>query len=211
MVFKNVIISDEEMAKARKSGSFSYDGMDNSDVYYLVKNVNDAFNSNHLNRLEDNIYRFSKTPNLNSEEFGTSSGIALKFKITGLESKCGAFEAKMVSADKYMFKLLGSSFVKKRIPFDYLQCYVVYKRNFPMDLISEAQTAKELKAAGFPDRIVFENMSFVDDVDYIEDLIEQEKEKAVVPSLLTELPEDAEDDEQQEEEPEDKTKPQNVE
>ena len=43
------------------------------DVYYLVKNINDAFNSNHLKRTEDNIYRFSKTPNLNDDAFGTVS------------------------------------------------------------------------------------------------------------------------------------------
>ena len=188
MVFKNVVITDEEMARARKSGSFSYNAMNDSDVYYLVKNVNDAFNTNHLNRLEDNIYRFSKTPNLNSEKFGTASGISLKFKITGLESKCGTFEAKCVSADTYMFKLLGSSFQKKRIPFDCLQCYVVYKRNFPMDLVSEAQTVQQLISAGLPKKTAFEQLSFVDDVDYIMDEIEEEKDD--IPSLTTKMPED---------------------
>lgn len=192
MVFKNVVINDDEMTKARKSGAFTFNGMGDSDVYYLVKNVNDAFNEHHLNRLEDNIYRFSKTPNLNSEKFGTVSGIALKFKITGLESKCGAFEAKMISSDTYMFKLLASSFNKKRIPFDYLQCYTVYKRNFPMDLVSEAQTAQQLTGAGLPKKIVFEQLSFVDDVDYVLDEIEAEKDG--IPSLMQQLPEDDETD-----------------
>ena len=121
LVFKNVVMDDDAMTKARKSGAFSYNAMSDSDVYYLVKNVNDSFNTNHLNRLEDNIYRFSKTPNLNSQEFGTASGIALIFKITGLEAKCGAYEAKCISADTYMYKLLASSFIKKRISFDPLQ------------------------------------------------------------------------------------------
>ena len=197
MVFQNVIINDKEMAKARKSGAFQFNGMGtDSKVYYLVKDVNDTFNTNHLNRLEDNIYRFSKTPNLNSDKFGTLSGIALKFKITGLESKCGAFEAKCVSADNYMFKLLGSSFAKKRIPFDCLQCYVEYKRNFPMDLISEAQTVQGLVNAGLPKKIAFEQLSFVDDVDYIMDEIEAEKD--AIPSLMQMLPEDEEEDEKDE-------------
>lgn len=183
MVFKNVIIDDVEMAKARKSGAFKYTTMgQESDVYYLVKNVNDTFNTNHLSRLEDNIYRFSKTPNLNSEDFGTASGIALKFKITGLESKCGAFEAKCMSADTYMFKLLASSFNKKRIAFDPLQCYTEYKRNFPMDLVNEAQTVQALVNAGIPKVVAFEQLSFVDDVQYIMDMIEEEK--AAIPSLL---------------------------
>ena len=192
MVFKNIIIDKTAMAEARKSGAFQFNSMGtDSDVYYLVKNVNDAFNTNHLNRLEDNIYRFSKTPNLNSEKFGTASGIALKFKITGLESKCGAFEAKCISADTYMFKLLASAYVKKRISFDPLQCYVTYKRNFPMDLISEAQTVQALVNAGVPKKIAFEQLSFVDDVDYLMDEIEREKDG--VPSLMDNLPEDNDD------------------
>lgn len=192
MVFKNVYISDEAMAKARKSGAFTYSGMNDSDVFYLTKNINDTFNAHHLDRLEDNIYRFSKTPNLNSQEFGTSTGIALKFKITGLESKCGAFEAKMISADTYMYKLLASCFNKKRVDFDPLQCYTTYKRNFPMDLISEAQTVQGLINAGVPKSVAFEQLSFVDDVDYIMDLIEQEKE--AIPSLMDFTPDDEDDD-----------------
>lgn len=194
MVFKNVVIKDDEMAKARKSGAFRFNALNDSDVYYLTKNINDAFNAHHLDRLEDNIYRFSKTPNLNSKEFGTASGIALKFKITGLESKCGTFEAKMISADTYMYKLLASSYAKKRIPFDALQCYTVYKRNFPMDLISEAQTTQALVNAGLPKKLAFEQLSFVDDVDYIMDEIEAEKE--AIPSLMQQLPEDDEDDDE---------------
>lgn len=194
MVFQNVTIDDVEMAKAHKSGAFKVVGMDaNSKVYYLTKDVNDAFNSNHLNRLEDNIYRFSKTPNLNSDKFGEASGVSLKFKITGLESKCGTFEAKCLSADTYMYKLLASSFTKKRIPFDPLQCYTTYKRNFPMDLISEAQTAQALIGAGMPKKIAFEQLSFVDDVDYIMDEIEAEKDG--IASLTLQLPEDNEEPE----------------
>lgn len=208
MVFKDIVINDEEMAKARKSGAFRFNSMNGTgDVSYLVKNVNDTFNSNHLARLEDNIYRFSKTPNLNSEKFGTASGISLKFKITGLESKSGTFEAKMTSADIYMFKVLGSSLQKKRIPFDYLQCSAVYSRNFPMDLVSEAQTCQQLINAGLPKEIAFEQLSFVDDVQYVMDLIEQEKESIQIPSLFSNV---QEDEGEGEEEPTDDDKPQNV-
>ena len=60
-------------------------------VYYLTKDINDSFNEHHLDRLERNIYRFSKTPNLNDETFNAASGISLKFKLTAFEAKCGAF------------------------------------------------------------------------------------------------------------------------
>ena len=202
MVFQNIVIDDKEMAKARKSGAIRFNGMGtDSKVYYLVKDVNDTFTENHLNRLEDNIYRFSKTPNLNSEKFGTAAGIALKFRITGLESKCGTFEAKCLRADTYMYKLLASSLNKRLIPFDPLQAYTTYKRNFPMDLINEAQTVQGLIAAGVPKKIAFEQLSFVDDVDYLMDEIEKEKDG--IPSLIEELPEDIDDTTDGETKPED--------
>jgi SPP1 family phage portal protein len=191
MVFQNVVIQDNEMAKARKSGAFTFNGMGaDSKVYYLTKDVNDGFNEHHLDRLEDNIYRFSKTPNLHSEKFGNPSGISLKFKITGLESKCGMFEAKCIDADTYMYKLLASTFSKNRIPFNPLNAYTVYKRNFPMDVQNEAQTVQSLTNAGVPKQIAFEQLSFVDDVDYLMQLIEEEKE--AIPSLFDNLPEDDE-------------------
>jgi len=209
LVFQNVMIPDAEMAKARKSGAFQFNGLDNSKVYYLTKDVNDTFNTNHLNRLEDNIYRFSKTPNLNSEKFGEASGVSLKFKITGLESKCGAYEAKCIGADTYMFKLLASSFNKKRIAFDPLQCYTSYKRNFPMDLVNEASTVQALVNAGLPKQVAFEQLSFVDDVEYIMELIEQEKDG--IPSLMDVLPDDEDDDTEGTNKEELDNKPQNVE
>lgn len=188
MVFKNIVIDDQEMAEARKSGAFKFNSMNDGDVYYLTKEINDAFNSNHLARIEDNIYRFSKTPNLNSEKFGEASGVSLKFKITGLESKCGAFEAKCQSANIYLFKVLASSLAKKRIPFDYLQCYVKYKRNFPLDLNGEASACSALIGAGLPKQVAFAELSFIDDIDYVMDLIEQEKD-GIAP-LEDEIPED---------------------
>ena len=190
MVFENVNIADEEIQAAHKTGAFKfYSGPNaNGKVYYLTKDINDSFVEHHLARIEDNIYRFSKTPNLNDESFGNSTGVALKFKLTGLESKCGMFEAKMQTANQYMFKLLASSWMKKRIVVDPLQCTVDYKRNFPQDMLSEAQSAQALLSAGFPKEFVFGLMSFVDDPDYIMGLIEAEKDD--IPSLTETTPDD---------------------
>jgi hypothetical protein len=61
-----------------------------------------------------------------------------------------------------------------------------------MDTLSEAQTVQALRNAGIPQEIAFEELSFVDDVQYVMDKIEEEKEK--IPSLTMQLPEDDEDD-----------------
>lgn len=177
MVYENVNMSEEEIAKAQKSGAIRfYTGGGNGKVYFLTKQINDGFIEHHLDRLQDNIYRFSKTPNLNDNSFGTASGVSLKFKITGLETKCGMFEAKMKTANVYMFRLLATSWAKKRINIDPLQCTMEFKRNFPLDLASEAQSCATLIGAGLPKRVAFSQLSFVDDVDYIMDMIKEEED-----------------------------------
>lgn len=182
MVYENVQIEDDEIAKSQKSGAIKFfSGGMGGKVYFLTKDVNDNFVQNHLNRTEDNIYRFSKTPNLGDETFGTASGVALKFKITGLETKCGMFQAKMQSAGTYMFKVLASSWRKKQIAFDPLQVVMDFKRNFPLDLLSEAQAVSALLGAGLPKRTAFGQLSFVDDVEEIMQLIEEEQDN--IPDL----------------------------
>lgn len=199
MVFKNLNISPEERKKAHKSGSFQFQsGMNNSDIYFLTKNPNDTQIEHHLDRLENNIYRFSKTPNLSDENFGTASGIALRFRITGLETKCGMFEAKMTSANTYMFKVLASAWGKKQIAVDPLQCFTQFKRNFPLDTLNEAQTVQALINCGIPEEIAFRILSFIDDIDEVMDLIEEKKS-------LNPPPLDLDDDEDVDDEDDDST------
>lgn len=179
MIFKNLHIEEDEKQKAQVAGSleFQSNGVTDSDVYFLTKEINDGFLEHHFERLEENIYRFSKTPNLSDEAFGTASGVSLKFKLTGLETKCGMFEAKMLSAGVYMFQLLAKAWEKKQVKFDPLQCTMAFKRNFPLDLTSEAQAVQALIAAGLPKRVAFDiALSCVDDVDWVMQLIEEEKD-----------------------------------
>lgn len=192
MVFKNCRVDSSTMATANATGVIGIDVDDPDspyDVCYLTKNIDGSFVSGHLDRAEDNIYRFSKTPNLNDPEFTAVSGMALRIKMTGLETKTGMFEAKMQSADTYMFKLLSSSFANKGIPFDPLQCSVKYNRNFPTDFLSEAQAVQALIAAGLPKQVAFKALSFVDDIGAVMRLIETEKDD--LPDLDDEDPVDS--------------------
>lgn len=184
MEFKNVIADDDMMDKAKKAGSFSYRSVAETDarIGFITKEVNDAYNEHHLERLRKGIYKFSKTPDLSDESFGTASGISLKFKLTGLETKCGMFQAKLQTAGVYMFKLLCSSWRKKQIKIDPLQCFMNFKRNFPLDILSEAQAVQALRGAGLPQQVALENLSFIDDIDYVMQLIEDEKDS--IPPLV---------------------------
>lgn len=201
MVFKNCRVNGETMKAANATGVIGIEPDDSEspyDVAYLTKNIDGTFVNSHLDRAEDNIYRLSKTPNLNDPEFNAVSGIALRIKMMGLETKTGTFEAKQVSAARYMFELLATSFIKKKIPFDPMQCGVKFNRNFPVDYLSEAQAVQALIAAGLPKKIAFQSLSFVDDIEEIMRLIEEEQDD------VSDLEEEETEGLQQEEGQEDK-------
>lgn len=191
MVFENINIEEEEMRRMQASGAFQFftGGANGGKVYFLTKEINDGFIEHHLGHLKENILLFSSTPDMTDESFGTASGVALKYKMIDLEFKCGMFDAKLRSAGTYMFELLAKVWGKKQIKIDPLLCVMEPKRNFPLDLLSEAQAAQAMLAAKMPQRVVY-SMAFsgVDDVESVMQEIEQEKE--AIPDLMDELPED---------------------
>lgn len=179
MMIVQMNADEDVIKKAQKSGALIVPPVGSNPVQepvkWITKNINDAFTENHLKRLEDNIYRFSRTPNMNDAVFSSASGVALKFRLHGLETKCATFEANVMNASQYMWKVLCSSWAKKGIIADPLQFCMEFSRNFPLDRLSEAQTAQAFIAAGLPKRWVFSQISGVDDIDYILQLIEEEK------------------------------------
>lgn len=202
MAFENIDMSDEEIRRGQRTGAFQYfsNGNQPGSIHFITKDINDAFVEHHLERLEENIYRFSKTPNMADENFSqNASGVAMKFKLTGLEAKCGMFQAKMITAGVYMFKLLAGCWAKKRIPCDPLQCYITFKRNFPVDLQNEAQAVSAIISSGMPKRIAFSQYSFVDDVEEVMQLIEEEKDD--IPNLYEDTKEDQEDEQDKDKKP----------
>lgn len=180
MIFDGVKIEDKEIDKARNTGAIKIPPagtQTNRKVYFLTKDINDAFTEHHIKHTEDNIYRFSKTPNLNDESFGSASGVSLKFKLHGLETKCGMFQANVMDAAQYMWQVLCSAWAKREKKVDPLHITMDFKRNFPLNIVNEAQAASTLITAGLPKRIVYGLLSFVDDVDEVMEEIENEKDE----------------------------------
>ena len=166
----------------------------NEPVKWITKNINDAFTEHHLKRIEDNIYRFSRTPNLGDETFGSASGVSLKFKLHGLETKCGMYQAQMMNAAQYMWKLLSGVWAKKRVAVDPLQVTMSFERNFPLDHLANAQAAQGMIAAGVPESIAWDIcIPEIDDVDYVLEMKKAEEED--VTSLYDDIIDDGSRDE----------------
>ena len=203
LIFEGLRIDDDTIKKGQNSGSFVFpaSGTQQGKAYFLTKNINDSFTEHHLQRLEDNIYRFSNTPNLQDSEFNNSSGVSLKFKLHGLETKCGAFQAQFMNAAQYMWKLLSASWNKRNIKVDPLYCVMDFKRNFPLDEESEARMVQTLISAGLPKEIAYSRFSWVDDPSYIMDMLQDEKDNFSLYESLENNKQNKENKENKEENP----------
>lgn len=199
MVFENINITEEERKKAQHSGCFSFfNGNGTGKIYFLTKDLNGTVTENHLNRLEDNIYKFAQAVDFWDNDFHTASGIALEYRLMPLKLKCNTFESQFEISNRYMFKLLADSFAKRGIKFDYLQAYTAVRNSFPVDTLAEAQKVQQLIAAGLPKKIAFEALSFVDDIDNVMDMIEEEKEENMERFYSNRLQEDDETEPEEE-------------
>ncbi|MGE7880138.1 phage portal protein [Peribacillus muralis] len=141
--------SPEDEQSFAKTGTFYFrnDGQGGGQkAEFISKSLQDTAIENHLNRLHNNIYRFSQTPDMADEAFaGNSSGVAMKFKILALENKTAGFERKFKSSAIRMFEILQSSWAKRSIQIDPYTIEMKFTRTFPLDLLYEAQASAQLK------------------------------------------------------------------
>jgi SPP1 family phage portal protein len=171
---------EDVIAGMIKTGAlFIPSSSDGEDIGWLVKDLQPAYVDSHLDRVEANITRFAKHVNF-TDAFGGGqvTGPAMKYKLFALETKSKYFERKHEAAMLYMFKVLGSAWAKKSIPFDYKALDLVYTRNIPVNIVDEANAATTL--AGITSkRTALSTISVVKDVDEELDLIAQEREEMI--------------------------------
>ncbi len=147
LVLRGMGLDEEDIQNTQRNGVFElFD--ERMDVKYLTKDVNDSMIENHLNRLEKNIMRFSKSVNFNSDEFnGQVPVIGMALKLMALENKCMTFERKMSAMLRYQFKVIFSA-MSKKLGVDsksYLDVQFTFGRNIPINKLEEAQVLAMLK------------------------------------------------------------------
>jgi SPP1 family phage portal protein len=180
VVSGGAVISDAGLEKMKRTGCLSLPDA-NMKMSYLVKSSDGTFIDSLLDRLQKNIYRFSKTVDTTSDTFTGSgaSGEARKWALLGFENKATLKINKFKKALKYQFDVLASAWndVGISITSDILKIEV--DRNLPVELLAQAQTAGALKGL-VSDRTILSTLSFVDNPDdEMARMQEEAKEKGI--------------------------------
>jgi len=114
-------------------------------VEFVTKKVDIKGIIEYLDKLENNIIRFSKSVNFKDENFfGNLSGVAIRYKLMQLEEKSMTAQVKFEVSDSYMWRLLEPVFKKFNTEFDYKLIHRRFTRNIPVNMLEEARIQTEL-------------------------------------------------------------------
>ena len=112
---------------------------------FMDKPNNDASQENLLNRLERLIFQISMVANISDENFGASTGIALKYKLQAMSNLEKTKERKFSSGMNRRYKILFGHPASK-VPADsWVQLHYQFTPNIPANLLEEAQIAAQME------------------------------------------------------------------
>ena len=144
---------------------------------YLTKQVNDAQIENILKRLHESAYRIAQCPDFSSESFvgGVSSGIAIQYRLTGMETKAGKIEALMKKALQRRIEIICGIASLKLGEAVFRDIEIDFKRNIPEDVNSTINLINSLKGT-VSDATLLSQLDFITDVNAELEAVQEQKQ-----------------------------------
>ena len=143
---------------------------------WLAKNANDAQVENILKRIHDSIYRIVACPDFSSETFvgGVSSGIAIRYRLTGMETRAAKIAAEMKKALQRRVEIICGIASLKLGEEVFRDIDITFKRNIPEDLTATINMINTLKGS-VSDATLLSQLPFIDDVNKELEAVEAQK------------------------------------
>lgn len=164
---------DTKHIKENRIINFEGDG-DNITVDFMTKPSADSTQENHLERLERLIFAISMVANISDENFGTSSGIALRYKLLSMNNLAQAKQRKFEAGLYQRYKLIFSNPVSGMAKDDWMNLKFTFTRNYPANVSDEAETAGKLSGV-VSKKTQLSVLSIVNNVDEEIKAMEQEE------------------------------------
>ena len=144
---------------------------------WLTKNATDTQVENILKRIHDSIYRIAKCPDFSSETFvgGVSSGVAIRYRLTGCETKAAAIESNMKKALQRRIELIAGVASLKLGEEVYRDIQITFTRNIPSDNTDTVNVVKALQGV-VSEKTLLSMIPQVSDVEAELEALKEQKE-----------------------------------
>lgn len=140
-------VEQEDVLFIRDSRILNFTGEDGEKIVaeFMSKPSADGTQENLLNRLERLIFQISMIANISDENFGTASGIAMKYKLQAMSNLEKTKERKFTSGMNRRYKLLFAHPLSK-VPADsWVKLHYQFTPNIPANMLEEAEIASKLE------------------------------------------------------------------
>ena len=168
---------DTQYIRDTRIVNFHGDNAEKIVAEFMDKPNNDTAQENLLNRLEQLIFAVSMIANISDENFGSATGIALKYKLQAMSNLEKNKERKFTAGMNRRYKILFSNPVSKVSADSWVQLNYHFTPNIPANMLEEAQIAAQME--GITSHATqLKVLSIVDNVRDELDKIEEENEPA---------------------------------
>lgn len=138
-------LDEDGMKNIRSNRIINFDGeAEKLIVEFLQKPDGDTTQENLINRLERLIFQISMVANISDENFGTQSGIALKYRLLSMSNLGKTKERKFISGMNRRYRLIFSNPVSGMQRDAWTSIKYKFTQNIPANVLDEAQTASQL-------------------------------------------------------------------
>lgn len=186
---------DVQFIRDNRIVNFEGDGSDKIIAEFMEKPNSDTTQENLLERLERLIFQISMVANISDENFGTASGIAMKYKLQSMSNLEKTKERKFTAGMNRRYQLLFGHPASK-VPVDaWIQLQYKFTPNIPANLQEEAQIASQLEGITSHETQL-KVISAVEDVKGELDKIEEENKETMTPVDRQMFPDEGEEDDE---------------
>ena len=133
------------MKHIRSDRVINFDGdAENLMIDFLQKPDGDVTQEHLIDRLEKLIFQIAMVANISDENFGTSSGIAMSYKLQAMNNLRKTKERKFTSGMNRRYKLIFSNPGNAMGKADWVKLHYKFTPNVPANLLEESQIAQNL-------------------------------------------------------------------
>jgi SPP1 family phage portal protein len=166
---------NEDVARMKENRVLLMD--EGTSAEWLIKQTSDTYVENMKNRLDKDIHKFAKCPNMSDQEFASNaSGVAIKFKLLGTENLVSIKERKFKRGLQQRLELMSMINSVLREGFDWRAIDIIFTRNIPSndtDIANMVNTLKDIVS----EETLLAQIPFVDDVQAELERLKAEREE----------------------------------
>jgi len=163
LVLQGMTADADDLAAMKKARCILLDGEEHCSASFLTKNVTDTAVKDSLETLNTKIYAIAECPDFaDPQTFGSAtSGVALRYKLLGMETNASSIEGEMRQAIQRIIELINS-ILKLYDDEVWRDVEIIFTRNIPVDTQDAINLVTALRGIVSQETLLAQ-LPFVDD------------------------------------------------